>query len=820
MTEFSDILYGTIHLPDWLSPFLKLPEFVRLRGVRLSNVDSYQFKDLAGPCRWEHCTAVAWLAMKCADRRKLSEKDRVHLVLAALLHDVATPPFAHTAEYVLQGFDHEVECQMLLSARSDDDFVADTPVFAAQLPQFRKTCEQLARKARLRIDPDDVAQMVVGDGENGFLIHGLVDLDNADNVTRACLYMGIPVDPTVPQRVAEWLGSLQVPPVDLGAVSDPAVAEWLQYRSQLYTRFFDASDEELGRQAFLQHLMRRAIAAGMSRRSLIWNTDERLLLQMEQIKEENSHIHRPTLQELVERYRLLEAPVKIAHLSVDDLDVLEAISPPQTVAWIEERLSTPYFQPFAMVIRARGGNDGKCTSLFPPSPGALLLFKLGEPLKTFNLPEWIRPAGRDSFADSTVTQRQFAQVLRSRVAEWCSTRPWAELVPTRQASVISNLSHFGNWSFRLSRNESLHPYPGTFVHAIPGALITSLGVQSDVLVDPFGGTGQTAVEAVRHGCSVISADVNEIASLTAMARLTYLNAAARERLRGIVAQDIHCGQPAQLPDFELREKWFHPETLSDIGRIKTYIDRRRNPLVRQFLTVALSACVTSCTARYGKEHGYFADNTPLAREVKYPPRRDALELFLNRVERNLETVERLYGQLERDGFDPELALSRAKVLRVDVRSAQPCDYGIKERSVGAIITSPPYLCMADYTLGQRLSYELLFPAAMKRDFAAEIGSRRQRFQRERALHDYRQYLDRFACLAREMLRIGGFLAIVVGRPTAADYTDLDLTADLDSMLSKSHFEKLWETWRPINWHRNHGYARLKQERISVHVARA
>jgi hypothetical protein len=28
---------------------------------------------------------------------------------------------------------------------------------------------------------------------------------------------------------------------------------------------------------------------------------------------------------------------------------------------------------------------------------------------------------------------------------------------------------------------------------------------------------------------------------------------------------------------------------------------------------------------------------------------------------------------------------------------------------------------------------------------------------------------------------------------------------------------VWSTWRPINWHRNHGYARLKEERIAVYV---
>jgi hypothetical protein len=34
---------------------------------------------------------------------------------------------------------------------------------------------------------------------------------------------------------------------------------------------------------------------------------------------------------------------------------------------------------------------------------------------------------------------------------------------------------------------------------------------------------------------------------------------------------------------------------------------------------------------------------------------------------------------------------------------QPKDYGVEPHSVVGVITSPPYLCVADYTLGQRLS---------------------------------------------------------------------------------------------------------------------
>lgn len=179
----------------------------------------------------------------------------------------------------------------------------------------------------------------------------------------------------------------------------------------------------------------------------------------------------------------------------------------------------------------------------------------------------------------------------------------------------------------------------------------------------------------------------------------------------------------------------------------------------------------------------------------------------------------MYAQLNRDGTEIETALGRARVVRADVNSAAPADYGVEEGSVGAIITSPPYLCMVDYTLGQRLSYELFFPTAMTRDFAAEIGSRRQRNQRERALGSYRTGIRHFATLAKRLLRVGGYLATVYGSPTATDFEGLDLPGEMDTTLQAAGFELIWQTWRPIHWNRNHGYAKLKQERIAVHIAR-
>ena len=68
MATYWDLLYGEIELPNWLEPFVRIPEFARLRDVRLSNVDSIQFKDFGSASRWSHSIGVAYLASVSCER--------------------------------------------------------------------------------------------------------------------------------------------------------------------------------------------------------------------------------------------------------------------------------------------------------------------------------------------------------------------------------------------------------------------------------------------------------------------------------------------------------------------------------------------------------------------------------------------------------------------------------------------------------------------------------------------------------------------------------------------------------------------------------
>ncbi len=813
---FRDILYGRIDLPEWLQRFLRIPEFARLRGVRLSNVDSFEFKDFSGPSRWEHGIGVAHLAHRVAKRKNLPAKEMVELILAGLLHDVATPPFAHSAEYVLDNFDHEIETQRVLSGFAGSDTQPDRTVFASQVPQFNKACRALSRSLGASVDPGEVARAIVGDGEFGFLINGVLDLDNADNVTRACLYLGLNVRRDLPLYLADWLANQESTPTDIATVKAEAVQEWLYYRRWLYERFFTCSDEELGRQAFLHHLMRRAVRSGITRSRLIWQTDEEFLFSTQALGAEGSSLFAHPLNELVDRYRLLDNPTKIADISLYNKAELRSLTAPAATSWIEEEVSGPGLEAMVLVVARRHQAGEAQLTLFPKSIGSVLIFKLGSQVKRSQLPSWLKKEVPVHVRGKALASA-VSVALGKHATRWAQAKPWAGYTPERKANVVTNLEDMGDWSFRLSRNDSIHPYPGTFVHSLPAALIIALGLRGELVLDPFGGTGQTAAEAIKYGGQAVTADSNTIATLVAEARFTYLPADDRAVLRKLKGFDFLEAEAAEPPPLSLVDRWFHPETLSELASLKGFIERENGGAAHALLRTCFSAILPQCTARRGEQHGYFADNSPLAKGESAAPYQGAVTLFEGRLKRNLDILERFYSQIEKTGRDPAVELEHARTMQVNVVGAGAASYGVEPGSVAGIVTSPPYLCMADYTLGSRLSYSWFFPTSLDVDFQVEIGARRTRFRPEEAKENYFKNLKAFAEVAATIIAPGGFVALVLGAPIAKAFKDVHVFDRVDSYLERSGFEGVWNRWRRIHWHRNHGYQRLSKERISVHM---
>ncbi len=817
MLRFADVLHGSVEVPTWILPFIKAPEFMRLRGVRLSNVDSFQFKDFNGPTRWEHCIAVAALAHRCAILRGLSAPDTAALTLAGLYHDVGTPPFAHTAEYVVPGLDHEVESQRLLAGTRSEYGDPCIPVFASQLPQFRNICASAAKRAGVTVDPDEVARLVLGEGEHGFLIRGSLDLDNLDNVVRACLFLGLEVDAGVPGRLVGWLAEQESTPTELQEVGHSDVASWLTYRERLYQSFYHAIDEELAREAFLQYLFRRAMREGIPRESLVWNTDARVLEDFAAIgKNVQGEVDGVSLRELVNRYYLMDMPEKIVDIGVGEDDILRAIASPNAVGWLEETIGAD--KVCVVVVKKRYRERRDFVSLFPEPPGRLLVFRFGRRLETkgIRLANGLTPSGSTS---GRSLEKLLEDSIRRELAAIANAKPWLEWTPLRKSKTVDSLKAVGDWSFRLSRNENLHPYPATFVHAIPANLIRALGLSGETVLDPFGGTGQCAVEAIKQGGIAYSVDSNSIATMIAQARLSFLSTSTRRWLKRLDSDEVLGYPPCRPKAWDELKRWFHHDTLEQLASIFGFVSRRRGTRLLRFLKVCFSAILPGCSGRRGEQYSYFADNTPVGRKGELPARQDALNLFLARVRFNVALLERFYAAPERNGRNPEEELQRARVIHADALRLDLSELGISPGGLAGIVTSPPYLCMVDYTLGLRLSYAWFSELSMQEDFERELGARRRRNRGKDALSAYEEGMKGVAEFGSMVLRPGGVFAAVLGAPSAKAFQGDRILERVDSLFQASGFEQVWSDWRPVYWHRNRGYSRLKNERISVYVRR-
>ena len=127
--------------------------------------------------RLEHSIGVALLAQRFSEVAEVSERERLTLVAAGLLHDVGHGPLSHTLEPVFSdyfGIDHHKATQDILRG--------DT--------RFGSEISDVIR--RHRVDLDEVIALVNGehDGRFGYLFSGRINLDTLEGISRCRAIFG------------------------------------------------------------------------------------------------------------------------------------------------------------------------------------------------------------------------------------------------------------------------------------------------------------------------------------------------------------------------------------------------------------------------------------------------------------------------------------------------------------------------------------------------------------------------------------------------------------------------------------------------------
>ncbi|MBI5752825.1 MAG: site-specific DNA-methyltransferase [Hydrogenophilales bacterium] len=301
----------------------------------------------------------------------------------------------------------------------------------------------------------------------------------------------------------------------------------------------------------------------------------------------------------------------------------------------------------------------------------------------------------------------------------------------------------------------LHPYPAKFIPQLPGTFISLLSSRGDLVLDPFGGSGTTALEAIRLGRRAVSIDANPVAALIgrvktarvsadATAELHLLHGALRALLESLPndASELVTAYGAHAPKIANREKWFADSAFGELAHIRYRVSQLESETARDIAMLALSRTVLSAS---------FQDSETRYKSV---PREVLVGETTKRYVKEFESVMK---SVARNAAATRYGVSR--FLTGDVRYLS--QQVISDGSVDLVVTSPPYGNATDYHLYHR--FRLLWlghdPIALGK---VEIGSH-LKHQRESSgfdsyLSDMRQALDRIG----RVLKNGRYAALVIG----------------------------------------------------------
>jgi hypothetical protein len=222
------------------------------------------------------------------------------------------------------------------------------------------------------------------------------------------------------------------------------------------------------------------------------------------------------------------------------------------------------------------------------------------------------------------------------------------------------------------------------------ALIEACSQRGDLIFDPFVGSGAVALESLISGRGIISCDVNPYAvaltkaKLFAPQKLNDALALAEYYLRR-AEKDCDEVDISSIPDWV--QGFFHPRTLKEVVAFSEILRRRKQHF--------LSGCLLGIL--HHQRPGFLSypasHAIPYLRTAKFP-REEYPELYQYRDLRSrlLGKILRVYRRFP----SIDISLQRKCYLK-DVTHMH-----IRDNSIDAVVTSPPYMNALDYVRDNRL----------------------------------------------------------------------------------------------------------------------
>ncbi len=315
-----------------------------------------------------------------------------------------------------------------------------------------------------------------------------------------------------------------------------------------------------------------------------------------------------------------------------------------------------------------------------------------------------------------------------------------------------------DWTFATDDTgfltHDLHPYPAKFIPQIPGNCIARLSLPGEVVLDPFGGSGTTALEAVRLGRRAFSIDANAVGTLIGKVKTCNLDRTATADLHSLqiflttrlvdlpTADTLRDEYEKWIPEIPNVEKWFPTSSLGELAMIRSKIMKMESVKARDISFLALSRIVLSVS---------FQDSeTRYSSRPRDVPQGETLKRFLVALDIIIRNVRCTQSAIRYGVSDFQTADARSLLQGI-----------CKADSVDLIVTSPPYGNANDYHLYHR--FRLLWLGHDPRALAkVEIGSHLRHQKEATGFDAYRGEMQECLAGMYRVLKPGRYAVLVVG----------------------------------------------------------
>jgi DNA modification methylase len=244
-----------------------------------------------------------------------------------------------------------------------------------------------------------------------------------------------------------------------------------------------------------------------------------------------------------------------------------------------------------------------------------------------------------------------------------------------------------DWAFPENRSinyltHGYHRYPAKFIPQLVKRLIEDHTDTNDTIADLFAGCGTSLVEAKAHGRKSIGVDINPVAQLITRAKTNAIEPIKLEaHCKYLVSliEDFDSNKIYYHKKHERIDYWFREEEKNKISFLYNQINKIKDKELKTFSFCALSNILKTCSK-------WLQSSTK--------PQIDPKKKIENPFDAFKFQLKKMQSQ-NRDFYDT-LVDNDYLFTKCSIKLADARNTGIKNNSVGAIITSPPYVTSYEY----------------------------------------------------------------------------------------------------------------------------